>query len=120
MHEMGIESSLLNQILAGNKTIEGRLGKPRFLKIRVGNTINLREDVWNNGKITQSIPNKVTVRVTQLLYFESFDEMFSLVDYRKALPMAASRQEALSLYRNFYSREDEEEYGVVAITFSRL
>lgn len=118
MHEIGIESSLLNQILAGNKTIEGRLGKPRILKIRVGDTISLREDIWENGKITRSIPNKAAVKVTQLLYFESFDEMFSLLDYHKAVPLAASRQEVLSLYRNFYSREDEEEYGVVAITFT--
>lgn len=120
MHELGIESSLLKYIETGKKTIEASLGKPLVLKVRVGDNINLREDVWENGRITDSIPNKTVVTVTQLLYFESFEEVFSMVDYRKVVPMAESRREALSLYRNFYSKEDEEEYGVVAITFSRL
>lgn len=118
MHELGIESSLLKHIEAGKKTVEACLGKPLVLKVRIGDIINLREDVWENGSTTDSIHNKAAVTVTQLLYFESFDEMFSMVDYRKVVPMAESRREAISLYRNFYSKEDEEEYGVVAITFT--
>jgi len=117
MQEIGIESSLLRQVLSGDKTIEARLGKPKFLKIRVGDTLSLREDVWIDGNIADQIHDRATVQVTQLLYFESFEEMFSAVSYKAAVPTAESRLDALDIYRQLYSKEDEYEYGVVALTF---
>ena len=118
MHEIGIEKSLLQSILGGKKTIEGRLGKPKYLKLRVGDKLHLREDVWKDGSITASTPNIATATITQLLYFESFEEMFNSVNYAAAVPSADNPDEALEVYKNFYTPEDEAEYGVVAITFT--
>ncbi len=118
MQEIGIESSLLSEIVAGRKTIELRLGKPKFIKLRVGDELSLREDIWQNEAIVDSTPDQATVVITQLLYFEHFDEALSFIDFRAAIPSADSKAEALAIYRKFYSPEDEEEYGVVAITFA--
>ncbi len=118
MQEIGIESSLLGDILAGKKTIELRLGKPKFIKLRVGDTLSLREDVWADGHCIESTPDQATVVITQLLYFEHFDEALSFIDFQAAIPSAESKAGALAVYRKFYSPEDEEEYGVVAITFT--
>ena len=114
---MGIESSLVADILAGRKTLEGRLGKSKFLKFRVGNKIAIREDTWEGDTIVKSVPDRAQVVITQLLYFESFEEMLSSLDYHRALPHARSRREALDTYRHFYTVADEAEYGVVAISF---
>jgi len=118
MQEIGIESSLLVDLLAGHKTLEGCLGKPKYIKLRVGNIVSVREDVWKDGRIVNSVPDRAKVQITQLLYFQSFDEMLSSLDFRKALPRANSVREALDMYHHFYSRGDETEYGVVAITFN--
>ena len=118
MQEIGIESSLLSEIVAGRKTIELRLGKPKFIKLRVGDKLSLREDVWANGQIVESVPEQAVVTITQLLYFEYFDEALSSIDFQAAIPSAESKAEALAVYRKLYSPEDEEEYGVVAITFA--
>ena len=118
MQEIGIESSLLSEILAGHKTIELRLGKPKFIKMRVGDMLRLREDVMQDGQLLESIPDQATVVITQLLYFEHLDEALSFIDFQAAIPSAKSKAEALAVYRKFYSPEDEEEYGVVAITFA--
>lgn len=118
MQEIGIESSLLSEILAGKKTIELRLGKPKFIKLRVGDKLSLREDVWANGEIIESTPDQAVVTITQLLYFEYLDEALSFIDFQAAIPTATSKAEALATYRRFYSTDDEEEFGVVAITFS--
>lgn len=117
MQEIGIDSTLVADILAGDKTLEGRLGKPKFIKLRIGNTLSIREDVWKAGEIVSSKPDRVHVVITQLLYFESFEEMFGALDFHKALPQAESVREAINTYRRFYSAADEREYGVVAITF---
>lgn len=54
MHEIGIESSLVEAIRNGHKTVKGRLGKPRFLKIQPGDTLLIREDIWNDGTLIGS------------------------------------------------------------------
>lgn len=117
MQEIGIESSILADLLNGDKTLEGRLGKPKYIKLRLGNNLSVREDIWKDGKIVKSIPDRAKIQITQLLYFESFDEMLHSLDFHKALPQATSIRDALDTYHRFYSKEDEAEYGVVAITF---
>lgn len=117
MQEIGIESSVLKQILSGTKTIEVRLGKPKFLKMRVGDNIALREEVWQDGTIIRETHEQGRIKITQLLYFENFDEMLGAIDYKATLPLAESKADALKTYRQFYSKNDEYEYGVVAITF---
>lgn len=118
MQEIGIESSLLQDILAGKKTIEIRLGKPKYIKLRVGDILNIREDVWQDGQIVSSTPDQARIIITQLLYFEYFEEALDSIDFQAAIPRATTKKEALARYRTFYTAKDEEEYGVIAITFS--
>ena len=115
MHEVGIESSLVEAIRAGDKTVEGRLGKPRFLEIQSGDTLTIREDIWDNGVRVGSHDDSLQTQVTQVLYFETFKEMLEAVGYEAAVPTASSLDEAIAKYREFYSAKDEEEYGVVAL-----
>jgi ASC-1-like (ASCH) protein len=118
MHEIGIESSLVEAIRRGEKTIEGRLGKPRFLAMKEGDTISIREDVWKDGKVVVSHPNALQVTIRQVLYFETFREMLEAVDYEAVIPAAATVDEATATYATFYSAEDEAAYGVVALFFA--
>jgi ASC-1-like (ASCH) protein len=115
--EIGIESSILQDILRGTKTVEGRLGKPKFLKIRKGDILSIREDFWQDGAIARSISNRAFIRVTQKLYFISFEEMLSSVGIAAVLPAATDMTDALRAWRQFYSEADEQEYGVVALMF---
>ena len=117
MQEIGIDSTLVEEIKSGNKYIEARLGKPRFLKIAEGDILSVREDLWLNGKIIDSFSNSLRIKVTQVLYFETFNEMVNTVDYKAAVPSAKSAKQALKKYKEFYSSKDEVELGVVALFF---
>lgn len=117
MHEIGIESSILDDIRNERKTVEGRLGKPKFLKISKGDVIQIREDVWKNGAIKLSMTSGVSIKVTQVLYFETFSEMLEALNYKDVLPSALNIEDGIEIYRQFYSEADEREYGVVAIIF---
>ena len=117
MEEIGIESTLVESIRNGDKTIEARLGKPRFLKIKEGDSIHVREDFWYEGKILESLSHALEVKVTQILYFETFKEMLEAMDFQAAIPTATSVDDALKTYKQYYSSEDEREYGVVAFSF---
>ena len=117
MEEIGIESTLVEAIRDGDKTIEGRLGKPRFLRIKEDDVLSIREDFWYEDEVLESLSHAVEIKVTQILYFESFKEMFEAVDFQAAVPTAMTVEDAIKLYRQFYSVEEEREYGVVALTF---
>lgn len=117
MEEIGIESTLVEAIRTGEKTIEARLGKPRFLRIHEGDSVSIREDFWYEDKILESLSHALTIKITQVLYFETFKEMIDAIDFQAAVPSAQTSDEALALYKKFYSAEDEKEYGVVALSF---
>jgi len=117
MEEIGIESTLVEAIRNGDKTIEAQLGKPHILKIHEDDIISFREDFWYEGKILESLSHAVRIKVTQVLYFETFKEMLEAVDFQAAVPTATTVDEALKTYTALYSPEDEKEYGVVAFMF---
>jgi ASC-1-like (ASCH) protein len=117
MEEIGIESLSVEAIRDGSKTVEVRLGKPRFLKIQEDDILNIREDIWQDGEIIGSHDDPLQIKVTQILYFESYKELLGAIDYKTISPLVRSEKEALEAFRRFYSSEDEEEYGVVAFFF---
>ena len=117
MPEIAIETSIFTQILAGEKTIEVLLGKPVYLKLRIGDTIALHEDDTVGQDSNPEMHLQAHVKITQLLYFESLDEMLGTIDFTLALPKVESRVDALLAYRELFSKEDEYEYGVIAMTF---
>jgi ASC-1-like (ASCH) protein len=120
MHEIGIESSLVEAIRNGEKTIEGCLGKPRFLQIKEGDTIRIREDIWKDGEIIGAHDDSLRVVVTQILFFETFKEMLEAVNFEAAVPTADTIKEAIATYATFYAAQDEAEYGVVALFFKLI
>ena len=120
MQEIGIESSLVEAIRNGEKTIEGQLGKPCFLKLDVGDVLSIREDIWLDGQNIGSQDDKLQVKITQVLYFETFKEMLESIDFTAAVPSAKSVREAVKKYSEFYSKDDEEKYGVVALFFEPM
>jgi len=120
MSEIGIESTLVEAIKNGDKTIEMRLAKPRFLLIKEDDILSVREDFYYEGDILESLSDALKIKVTQILYFESFKEAFDAVNYEAALPTAKSVDDALKTYRTFYTAEEEREFGVVAFAFEPL
>ena len=120
MEEIGINSTVLQEILAGKKTIETRLGKERFLNFKPGDEISIREDVWENGEIVRSIPGRAKIVVTNAQRFTTFREMFHHLDYKQIIPSANSVDEALQSYKLYYDAVNERKYGTVAISFSLL
>jgi ASC-1-like (ASCH) protein len=117
MNEIGIESTLVEAIKNGDKTIEIRLAKPRFLLIQEDDILSIREDFYYEGKILESLSHALEIKVTQVLYFETFKETFEAINYESALPTAKSVDDAIKKYREFYSAEEEIEFGVVAFSF---
>lgn len=113
-HELGFESSVLQSILEGKKIVEGRLAKDKFLNFTVGDKILLREDIWEDGEIIDSLKTDKTVGILTIKRYRSFEEMLESEGVENVIPSAQSIEEARSAYRQFYSIENEEKFGVIA------
>lgn len=119
-YEAGRESSILQDILDGTKTIECRLNKGKFAGYQPGDHVWLREDVYKDGAIVKSKPKRALVEVAKTETYPTFSAMFKAIGYDKAIPRAVDIQEALNVCYKFYTPEQENEFGVIAVYFKLL
>lgn len=102
--EINVQEPYYSFILNGQKIVEGRLNKGKFKDIEVGDEI----------VINQESRFKVLAKNIYL----SFREMIEKEGVENVVPDAKSIEDAINAYYKFYSKEDEQEFGVVAIGLS--
>lgn len=114
--QSGRESDLLDDIIAGRKTVEGRLNKGKFAKYRIGDTVALRRDYRDaDGVLHDGVSDAARVRIVAIRHYPTFLAMVNTEGYQRVIPSAASAQAAADEYNKFYSAEDQSHYGVLGI-----
>jgi ASC-1-like (ASCH) protein len=96
---------------SGQKSIEGRLKRGKYAMIQVGD----RMEVNNEDE-----SDIVAVEVMGVREYLSFKAMLLSEPIDKVLPGISDINEALSIYRRFYSEDEEKKFGVVAIEIRLL
>ena len=100
-YEMGLQDVHFNNVVAGLKTVEGRLNKGKFKEMKKGDTLEI------NGMYETKILGTVKYR--------TFREFLEKETLEKSLPGVNSIDAGIAVYRQFYPVEKEREFGVVAI-----
>jgi len=119
--ESGRESHLVDDIIAGRKTIEGRLDRSKFSQYELGDRVWLRRDHRDEaGKLQEGEPRQVLVEVKAIRRYDSFADMTRSENYKNILPGTTSAEEAAALYDVYYSAQDQLKYGVLAIEIAVL
>ena len=120
MYEAGRESSLLDDILVGDKRIECRLNRGQYAEYEVGDRVRLRRDIYRNGTQVGEIPNQAEIEITNSENFPTFRAMFEAIGYESAIPRDFSIEEAIEQCRIFYTEDEEKGVGVRAIHFKLI
>jgi len=119
--ESGRESGLLDDIIAGRKTIEGRLNRGKFAKYQPGDQVWLRRDYRDeNGILQDGELQQVLVEVTAIRHYKTSLNMVTAEGFRKVIPYAATAEQAAAEYDKYYSAEDQAKYGVLAVAFKLI
>ena len=119
--ESGRESTLLDDIIAGRKTIEGRLNRGKFAEYRPGDRVWLRRDYRDeNGTLRNGESHQVLVEVLAVRKYKNSFDMVTSEEYTRVMPRASNAEEAADGYDLYYSPEDQATYGVLAIEFKVL
>jgi len=119
--ESGRESGLLDDIIAGRKTIEGRLNRGKFTEYKVGDYVSLRRDHRDvQGVLHDGEPNAALVEIIAIRPYQSFITMVEAEGYQRVIPSAPNAQTAADEYNRFYTSKDQALYGVLAIEVKYL
>ena len=114
--ESGRESTLLDDIIAGRKTVEGRLNRGKFAQYQVDDVIKLRRDVRSkDGVLQDGEPDKARVKIVAIHHYPDFLSLCQNEGYERVIPSASSVEEAAAVYDKYYSPEEQTQDGVLAI-----
>ena len=96
-------------IQLGLKTVEGRKNKGKFKEMKVGDIIE-----WKNEDFK---PRSFLTQITGKTEYPNFKSYLETEGLEKCLPNMEKYgiEHGLSVYYKYYTKEDEREFGVVAI-----
>ena len=111
-HEMKLQQKYYDFIKRGTKRIEIRLFDEKRQKIKIGDTIKfLKEDNQDES---------FEVKVIGLLRYNSFEDMFKDFDISVLSDKSMTKDELISALKKFYTKEKQEQYGVLGIRIELL
>lgn len=106
-HEMKLREVYFEKIKEGTKVYEIRLNDEKRQLIDVGDLIVFKKK--------PDLNDSITTEVKDLIYFSSFEEMAKTLPLNKIGFEQKSIEQTISIYHQFYTKDEEEKYGVVAI-----
>lgn len=109
-HIMNLKKIWFDYIANGDKTIEGRLYDDKRKQLNVGDIIK-----FTNGE------DSFTKEITKLETFDSFSDAVTEENYKKLIPNANNRDEALKVYTDIYDsiiEKNNHTDGILLIYFN--
>ena len=92
------------------KNVEGRLNKGDFSKIKIGDMIE-----FSNNDLGFNRKCKLTIK--DIHYYHSFQNYLSNEKLKNCLPGIQNIKQGVFVYYQYYSKQDENKYGICAIIF---
>ena len=108
--KLNVQDPWFSLIYCGNKTVEGRLAKKKFTKMKVGDIIIFSNDTLGFTRFTKK-------RIIKINHYGNFKEYLQKEKLERCLPTITDINDGVSVYREFYSKEKEKKYGIIAIQF---
>ena len=103
IQQMHLDEIYYNRIKNGSKTIEMRLNDEKRRLLQVGDILEFENRA--NGEILKTI-------ITNLYHYSSFKEIFDNFDIKT---LGVDEDFTYKNMEKFYSKEEQEKYGVLAI-----
>lgn len=111
MHIMKLQEKYFNYIKNGSKRYEIRLNDEKRRKIKIGDLIEFQKEPL--------LEDKIIYEVEDLLYFNDFLELTSKLDIKDLASSDDTINDLLNSLNTFYSTDDQEKNGVVAIKLKK-
>ena len=100
-------------IKLGIKQCEGRLNKGDFSKIKRGDYIQFENNDFG-------FPRSFNCKITSVVNYNSFFDYLENETLEKCLPTIDTIDQGVSIYYNYYTKNDEKLYKIIAIRLKVL
>ena len=107
-HKMGLYGEYFQSIIEGKKKVEVRLNDEKRRKIKVGDMIEFI-------KVPQQ-DETLKVQVTEIRQYDTFKEMYENISFKDFNCEGWTMKEMIDGTYEIYTREQEKEWGALAIT----
>lgn len=107
IHEMKLQPEYFNFILNGTKRIEIRLNDEKRQSIKLGDKIKFLKE--------PDLTDIFEAKVVGLLRYNSFEDMFKDYDISVLSDASMTKEELISVLEKFYTKEKQQQYGVLGI-----
>jgi len=104
---LNVQEPYLSFILNGQKTVEGRLNKGKFKDLKVGDKLSIGPD------------EKIFI-IKKINCYDSFRNMIVDEGVKNVTPNKNTVEDAEAVYYKFYTKEQEKEFGVLAIKIEAI
>ena len=108
--ELHVQEPWFSLIYFGHKTIEGRLAKNKFLNMQPNDTI-----LFKNNDL--GCKRSFSKRIRKLTKYKSFKDFLTKEDIQTILPTINDIEIGISIYRKYYSEQQEKTFGILGIHF---
>ncbi len=106
-YELHVSEPWFTLILLGLKTIEGRKNKGIFKTMNIDDVIE-----WKNDDF---IDRRVKTRVVRKAVYDTFENYLNSEGLQNCLPGIYTIEDGVKVYYKYFTKEDEQTYGVVAL-----
>ncbi|MBQ9318020.1 MAG: ASCH domain-containing protein [Bacilli bacterium] len=112
MHEMKLQAKYYDYIINGTKRVELRVNDEKRQKIEIGDIITFCK--------APELKESFQVKVVELINTNSFKELLKVLSVEEVADKEIIKEELLNILEQFYSKEEQKQYGVVGIRFILL
>ena len=109
MHEFRLDEDIFEVVKNGTKRVEVRLFDNKRRKMKVGDEL-----VFFKRPLEEE---KIVTKIIGLKTFKNFNELVKEYDVSRLYLDTFTKEQFIKLLERFYSYEEQEKYGVVAIEF---
>lgn len=107
IHQMKVKEIYFNRIKDGEKIYEVRLLDEKRKQIKVGDILQIKKE--------PEMIEVLNAKVIDLIYFKNFEEMANVLPAKQIGFDGWEKGDIVKEYHKFYSDQEEQELGVVAI-----
>jgi len=114
LYKKHVSEPWFSLIKNGVKTVEGRLNKGDFAQMKKGDIV-----VWYSNQ-PDNDQNMVKTRIVNINHYKSFHEYLKAERLKNTLPVIKTIKDGEKIYYQYFSKNDEKKYGVLAIRMKLL
>ena len=109
--EIHVSEPWFTYIKNNKKRIEGRLNKGSFSELKKKQIIRF---------FNKDLNEKFDAKIVNIVKYKSFEEYLTQEGLKRTLPNINTIQDGVSIYRQYYSLDDENRFGILAIYVKRI